>query len=127
MRHLKVGKAHEGYWNHDNTLVHTVDMIDVFDVLFGKYAGAYLWYIGYDCKAMFHFDWSSGHGAYKDGALNVGAMGGKWGGAQAVTHDTKIDCVDGFLGPCEAKCVVGNVTVEYKLKVGAGSNFITSL
>jgi hypothetical protein len=115
LRWLAVGKALDGYWTHDNTIVHTVDMIDVFDVLYGKHAHKYPeWYIGYKCQAMFHFDWSSGHGAFKEGALNPNAISLKWGGAQTPVRDSKIEKVDGYLGPYAA--MAGGV--DYKLKVG---------
>ena len=71
VRWLKVGKAYDGYWGHDDAIVHLVDVCDVVDVPSGKHAHLYPWYIGYQCKAMFLFDWSSGHGAFKIGALNA--------------------------------------------------------
>lgn len=118
LRWLVIGKAREGYWTHDNTLVHVVDMIDVFDVLYGIHSKDKPWFIGYVCQAMFHFDWSSGHGAMKEGALCVNNMNLKYGGAQSITHDTVIKRVFGFLGPYSAKATLRGQEVDYKLKVG---------
>ena len=64
---LVVGKGHGGYWRSPHMLVHTVNVIDAFDVLFGKYAHLYpQWYRGYECRARILLDWSSGHAAYKE-------------------------------------------------------------
>ena len=118
LRWLKIGKSQEGYWTNDHMLVHLVDMVDVFDVLYGKESLEKPWSCGYECKAKFHFDWLSGHGAFKDGALNETAMSAKWGGGQAVPHDTEIKEEAGYLGPYPAMMKVGNKVVDCKLKKG---------
>lgn len=118
LRWLKIGKSQEGYWTNDHMLVHLVDMVDVFDVLYGKESVGKSWSCGYECKAKFHFDWSSGHGAFKEGALNEAAMSAKWGGGQAVPHDTVIKEEIGQLGPFPAVIKVGDTEVDYKLRVG---------
>ncbi|KAJ1446330.1 hypothetical protein M885DRAFT_577847 [Pelagophyceae sp. CCMP2097] len=117
-RWLSVGKANEGYWTHDHTIVHTVDMIDVFDELYGKYAEEHSWYIGYECQAMFHFDWSSGHGALKVGGLNAKTMAGGYGGAQAMTRDAPVERENGYLGPYDAKMKIDGAEVDCKLRPG---------
>ena len=63
---LVVGKGHGGYWRSPHMLVHTVNVIDTFDVLIGKYAHLYpRWCRGYECKVRILYDWFSGHARTK--------------------------------------------------------------
>lgn len=117
---LIVGKAHEQHWRNPHMLVYVVDVMDVFEFLYGKYAHHYEWYIGYECKAHWLLDWNSGHAEFKENALNAKAMSTGWGGeTNTVVRDTVIEKTMGYLGPYDGVLRRRNHhPFEYKLQKG---------
>ncbi|KAJ1448665.1 hypothetical protein M885DRAFT_573957, partial [Pelagophyceae sp. CCMP2097] len=68
---LNVGKARDGYWDGDNFLLQTEDVLDVLEA----------WLPG--IEFLTEIDHSSGHDKFKPDGLNVYRMNANFGGQQA--------------------------------------------
>ena len=82
MRRIVIGIAHDGYWNGDNQLCQTDEIIDMFQA---KYPTK---------KAIFVFDNSAGHMKKPVDAIRIDKMAKGWGGVGGDMRATKIleDC-----------------------------------
>jgi len=85
--YFKYGTNKEGYWNFNHMALQFEDCVDCFEVLHGK-----------EFESCWMFDHSCGHDQGRDDGLNVLNMCVKWGGKQAVLHDSKIIVDNGFFG-----------------------------
>jgi len=64
------GKNRQGYWKALHMLQHVEEFMDILEVVMP------------DCKHLFVFDNSSGHGAFADNALLAQRVSKGWGGKQ---------------------------------------------
>ena len=71
------GKNRQGHWKALHVLQHVDEFMDVLEVVMP------------DCKHLFIFDNSSGHGAFAEDALLAQKMSKGWGGKQPLTWDTE--------------------------------------
>ena len=81
------GMNTEGYWTYNHAVLQAEDCFDCLKVL----------HLGY--KHVFLFDSSSGHAKKRSDGLDARKMNVSYGGKQAVMRATKIESVDGCLGP----------------------------
>jgi hypothetical protein len=95
IRYLHVGIHNDGYWNSNHMAIQLEDVADCLKVLYPEYDYVIL------------FDHSSGHDRKRDGALDATTMNYGFGGAQQETRDSKIEAVDGYVGPLQRILQVG--------------------
>ena len=106
--HMNPGANKEGWWLGVHIIVHTYDVIQAFEFVYGKLSGA-----ATPCQALFYFDHSAQHGHSKPDALSTTQMNLSWGGDQPIVRDTVIERSEGFLGPFEPMLKPGDTQHGY--------------
>ena len=106
--HMNPGANKEGWWLGVHIIVHTYDVIQAFEFVYGKLSDA-----ATPCQALFYFDHSAQHGHSKPDALSTTQMNLSWGGDQPIVRDTIIERSEGFLGPFEPMLKPGDTQRGY--------------
>jgi hypothetical protein len=90
VKYFELGANNEGYWGYNHMVLQLEDCVDCLKVVYPH------------LDFVFLFDHSSGHSKKRRGGLDAGQMNSGFGGGQPTMRKSRIEHIDGYLGPYDS-------------------------